>query len=305
MRLEIRSDDPAVARAVSSRLALAPDGDGEHADVVVDYRVARFGSLEAARGRPVYDPPSGCVVYDDETGTLAIDYPPVAQVRAAPAGGAVSIHVDPAARGDLWLLSRPLLTLPLVELLKRRGVYSVHAAAVVLDGRAVVAAGATGSGKSTLCAALLRAGFSYLSDDLVLLRGRSVDGLPDELDVTPSTAPFFPELGDLAGASPEPGWRKHRVDARERFGCALARPAAPAVLLFPEVAPSGTTALEQVGPEEAVLELAPNVLLTEPVSSQAHLDALAELVEGSRTYRIRVGTDWDVLAALVRELVRA
>jgi hypothetical protein len=46
-----------------------------------------------------------------------------------------------------------------------------------------------------------------------------------------------------------------------------------------------------LSPGEALLELAPNVLLTEARSSQAHLDVLAELVERSDCYRLATGTD--------------
>jgi hypothetical protein len=49
--------------------------------------------------------------------------------------------------------------------------------------------------------------------------------------------------------------------------------------------------------------LLPNVLLTEPVTTQAHLDMLAELVESLRCLRLLVGSDLDAAAACVADLV--
>ena len=54
---------------------------------------------------------------------------------------------------------------------------------------------------------------------------------------------------------------------------------------------------------EALLELAPNVLLTEPRSSQAHLDALAALVEASACYRLATGRDLDGAVRLLEGIV--
>ncbi|RYD67824.1 MAG: hypothetical protein EOP58_02220 [Sphingomonadales bacterium] len=52
----------------------------------------------------------------------------------------------------------------------QRGLLPVHAAGVELDGRAVLLAGPSGVGKSTLAAAFWRRGFKLLSDDLTPLR---------------------------------------------------------------------------------------------------------------------------------------
>jgi hypothetical protein len=44
-------------------------------------------------------------------------------------------------------------------------------------------------------------------------------------------------------------------------------------------------------------------LLTDAGSSQAHLDALAELVKASRCYRLETGMDLDRLTELLPSLV--
>jgi hypothetical protein len=55
--------------------------------------------------------------------------------------------------------------------------------------------------------------------------------------------------------------------------------------------------------DEALLELAPNVLLTEPSSSQRHLGALGSLVRAGRCFRVTTGRDFDQVAATIRQLL--
>ena len=73
-----------------------------------------------------------------------------------PGGRWASITVDPGAPDALWAATRPLLTLTLAELLKRQGLYFLHAAGVTRAGGAVLLPGTSGSGKSTLAVALAR-----------------------------------------------------------------------------------------------------------------------------------------------------
>ncbi len=56
---------------------------------------------------------------------------------------------------------------------------AIHAAAVVLDGRAIVLAGPSGSGKTTLTLRLLAIGADYMTEECTLIRAdRTVLGLP-------------------------------------------------------------------------------------------------------------------------------
>lgn len=87
-----------------------------------------------------------------------------------------------------------MLTIPLIELLKRRRLFSVHAACLATNGCGVLFAGASGSGKSTLALSLLMSGFEFLGDDMVFLRNgdgpQRALAFPDAIDFTPSTNSF-------------------------------------------------------------------------------------------------------------------
>lgn len=65
-----------------------------------------------------------------------------------------------------------LLLLPLLHLLRTRGISALHAAAVLSPAGAVLLAGESGRGKSTTAASLDAAGWPLLADDVLLLSAR-------------------------------------------------------------------------------------------------------------------------------------
>lgn len=283
-----------VRRAFHARLASLPtDGDGPP-DLLFEVRSEPLERPE--RARTVYEPPAGEVVYDDGRDLLYLKQGHLSAL-CEPAAGRVRYSAPSLEGEDLWVLSHPLLSVPMMELLKRRGLFGVHAAGASLDGKALVLAGTSGSGKSTLSVALARAGFGFLGDDTLFLDGKRVLAFPDEIDLTEESAGFFPDL-DLA---PSPtGWRKRQLRADS---ARIVWESEPAVLVFPRVSGRPRSELQPIDSGEALLELAPNVLLTEPASSQAHFDALAWLAKASRCYRLETGTDLDEAVGLLRELM--
>jgi hypothetical protein len=206
----------------------------------------------------------------------------------------------------IWLASHVMFTLPLVEMLKRRGLFAVHAAAVAIDGRGILFPGVTGSGKSTISILLVRAGMGFLGDDTVFLRdgpgGPRVHAFPDEIDITDHTARLFSELSAIAETERPAGWPKHRVWPETMYEADVIWECAPKILAFPHVAAEQETRIDPMRGEEALVELLPNVPLTDQKSSQAHLDALAGLVRASRCYRLELGSNRHDLPAVIRQL---
>lgn len=297
LRLRVSAPDE-VLRAFHARLASLPSNGNGPPDLLFE---VGSGELERPEGaRTVYEPPLGEVVYHDGRDLLYLEHGNL-RVLCEPAAGRVRFSASSLEGEDLWFLSHPLFSVPMMELLKRRGLFGVHAAGASLDGRALVLAGTSGSGKSTLSVALARAGFGFLGDDTLFLDLRRevprVLAFPDEIDLTEQSVSFFPDL-QLA---PSPaGWRKRQLRADP---ARIVWESEPAVLVFPRVSGRPRSELRAVDAGEALLELAPNVLLTEPASSQAHLDALAGLARASRCWRLETGTDLDEAVRLLRELM--
>ena len=306
------SGDAALLAALNSRLRQMPPDGATAPALAFEFQTVRDAAnhtVEKPRGpgRLVYEPKvGGQVLHFDSRDQLYIEIGERVRALCDPAGGHTRVSIVQGAGDGLWLASHPLLTLPLMEALKRRGQYSLHAAGLSLNGRALLLAGGRGAGKSTLAITLLRAGFGFLGDDIVFLSrdddGLRVSAFPDEIDVTDETVKLFPELRHLADRPRTPGSPKRQFRAEDVYRSNVVWESRPAALVFPGVADSDSSRLEPMDRDEALLELAPNVLLTEPSSSQAHLDALAQLIRESECYRLRTGRDLDALPRLLRGL---
>jgi hypothetical protein len=80
--------------------------------------------------------------------------------------------------------------------LHARGVYAIHAGAVVYHGAALIVAGRSGQGKTTLVLGLLRRGLGLLSDEFAIADPATQQILPyrRSLHVRPGTPELIPEL---------------------------------------------------------------------------------------------------------------
>lgn len=76
------------------------------------------------------------------------------------------ITVDPARSAESPDVRLFLLGSAFGYLCHQRGVLPIHGASVLIDGEAIVLAGASGAGKSTLADAFARRGYAILSDDV-------------------------------------------------------------------------------------------------------------------------------------------
>ncbi len=211
-----------------------------------------------------------------------------------------SIHVDIVGSLLLYALS---------ELLKPRGFHLLHAAAVSLDGRAVIIPGTQGRGKTTTCLALVSGGFGFLSDDVVFLRetdGRiEVCALPEHVSVTPRTIEMFPELRARA-AELEPGLLKRHARMDDLFPGATAMNAVPAILLFPEVTGEPASRLESLSRRRALEWILPRgVSVLDQGNAARGFKVLSRMVAQCACNRLAFGTNIDEVAPLVKNALAA
>lgn len=301
-RIGVRADDDTIVAAVAARFRALESGVPAY-QAAFDFEfVARkpdIGVQEDAR--QVYESELGAAWYDARDDVLTLGYADIGAAICRPAERSATIVVDPAAAEGLWTATRPLFTLTLAELLKRNGVYFVHAAGVARGPDAILIAGDSGSGKSTLSVALARNGFAFLGDDTVFLT--NVDDLrvlafPDEIDLSDESLAL---LGESADGRTRIGGRAKWQIPPEDAGCVTASSARPAVLVLPSIG-AATGRLREISGSVALVALASNVLLTEPGAAQRHLDALADLTSTVSCYALEVGPDLDEAVAAIADI---
>jgi hypothetical protein len=307
----LQCDDPEVVALVDSRFRPLRRAVAPPTDITIEIRgpeeAAGWLPSPSGTGRPVYDAPGQPIEYFDASDELYLDYGGRVRLLCSLSEGRISMAINGTDPGDSILATHPMLTVALVETMKRFGRFSLHAAGLSLDGRGVLIPGSSGSGKSTLTVTLVRAGFDFLSDDTVFLEpttgGIWVSGFPDEVDVTDTTVSMVPELGHLAVRPLRPGREKHGFRIEDVFDTTVVAGCRPVALVAPHLVEGVGPSLERLGPGEALLQLMPNVLLTDPKASQAHLDVLGELARTIPCYSFSPGPDLPAAAACLRELL--
>ena len=295
--------------ALSDRFACLGSSEGARADITFEYAVVPelYPAAHPERCRSFYDSLKGRALYDPLLDKCYLETGEGIQAFCAPLEGSCRIQVVEPLPEKLWLLTHPFVTLPLMEMLKRRERYMIHAAGVARRGRSILICGASGAGKTTLTVALVRAGFDYMGDDLTVLmkgdEGIRALAFPEVMDVTESSATFFPELAQLA-AQPRPfGWLKHPLKMGDYYPSAIAWETVPAAVLFPRITDARRSRLMPMSSTAALLGLSASVLLTEKTSTGAHLDILGELTRTVPCYEFFTGSDFEKIPHLLESLL--
>jgi hypothetical protein len=306
------SCSPAIGESLDNRFRLLPSGQEHRESISVDFQSVLDQSQHRVekpqgQGRSFYDLPSGESLYFSAADQLYLSFGQGVRALCSPGSGCASFSIIESVPVNLFMASHLMLTILLVEMLKRRGCFSMHAAGFSKSGKAVLIPGTSGAGKSTLAITLLRGGFGYLSDDMVFLRRRAdgleVLGFPEDVDVSDSTINFFSELDFLRSVPKAFAWGKSQVRADQVYGAETVLAARPGAIVFPKISAKDQSDIRPMDPDEALLEMVSNVLLTEGHSCQSHLDILSELVRQTPCYRLATGRDFDRLPVLLSELL--
>lgn len=181
-----------------------------------------------------------------------------------------------------------LLAIPLLHLLRPRGVTALHASAVASPRGAVVCAGVSGSGKSTTAGSLDAYGWPRIADDMVLLAP----------PVSPAAAPTVAALvlgaacwGDSAARL---GLASNATAGSKHFDAGVGLPGLHRLgaLVFPTVLP-GPTSLQRLPPTAALLRLLPAAsgIVADNVHAHAQMQGLKRLLRTVPAYRWSLGRD--------------
>jgi hypothetical protein len=217
------------------------------------------------------------------------------------------IVVEPTPDADEELLRLFILGPALAMLLYQRGMLVLHASAVALAGNGVAFLGFSGWGKSTTAAALHTRGHGVIADDMVAVQ---MDDAGEQPIVWPGfpQLKLWPEAATSLGVPPESLITLHHTyvkrarKAEENFSSAPL----PLKRLY-VLAEGDAQSIEQLPPQDAVIELVRHSFGTRLLSSQpsgAHFSRCASLAKRLPVHRLtrpRLLDELPMLAQLVEQ----
>lgn len=215
-----------------------------------------------------------------------------------PAEGRLVAQVHPETISVPRFFSHLFCQIPLLECLRHRGFYSLHAAALVWKGKGILLVGSAGLGKTTTALAFIEAGCQFVGDDTVLLRNcdGQVEALAwsDEFHLDPETATHFPDIAPLVaqGVIYRPGPKRSfspRIIWQERW-----LPYCEPHWLFVLERGEPPTRLEPIALNEAI-----RALLTQSATvfsdrriAKSHLICLTTLIRQCIPFRLHLAMDF-------------
>jgi hypothetical protein len=139
------------------------------------------------------------------------------------------------------------------------GVTALHCACVAQNGEALLLAGESSSGKSTLSLALAQQGFAFLSDDWTYfsrLDGRLLAwGLTSPLKLMPDAVEHFPDLMSRDPTISSNGELAYEVDPELAFGVTRSACAEPRWLVFLQRQEDPAVSLTEMSPVDSAARL--------------------------------------------------
>ena len=181
----------------------------------------------------------------------------------------------------------------------------LHSAAVGIDGTGLLIAGPSGSGKSSSALACVDAGFSFASDDYVLIDAAH----PPRAHMAYATAKVLrsslarhrhlePHFRNLARNEEKPMLFVHEWHPNAsvpRWNCRA--------VVLPVVAHRATTVLSPIRPAEMLRALAPSSVMLFPLAGDAAFRRMADLCRELPCWRAELADDPGDVAAALRDLL--
>lgn len=181
----------------------------------------------------------------------------------------------------------------------------IHAAVVERNGRALILAADPGSGKSTLCAALVHQGWRLLSDELALVERATgaVWPIARPISLKNASIDIVRSFGGDVQISPvcvdtAKGAIAHMTPPAASVA-ALGVPAVPALVVFPKYVPDESMSSEPMGSAHAFLEIARHAFNLSVLAGDG-FDAIARLLEQVRVHRISYASFDQVIPEIER-----
>jgi hypothetical protein len=197
----------------------------------------------------------------------------------------------------------------LLFLMHRLGYFELHAAACAYEDSGYLLLGASGSGKTTAMLSLIASGWSYLSDDAMVVsaegEGRiSAHALRRSFSLKPDHLERRPELAACATEC-VPGTNKRRLDPRQVWPEQYAPVANPKFIIACNVVDDETTRLTPISRAEALARLVGSTpwLMFDRATAPTHLEVFRSLAASCRSFKLSAGRELFRNGELVASLI--
>jgi hypothetical protein len=218
-------------------------------------------------------------------------------------GGRITTSWTTTAEDMASYLLGPVLAL----VLRQHGRLVLHASGVVVDGKAILLAGAAGAGKSTTAAAFVARGAALITDDVAAIEWS--DGHPHVACGYARIRLWSDSAAALFGSAEAlplltPTWEKRYVDATER-SADEAVPLGSIVILGGR---GDETRLRRLEGHEAVMAVLARMSVPALVEEGEHVrefEQIAHVVSKTPVFELQPRSDLDATPALVDAIVAA
>ncbi|MBA2283970.1 MAG: hypothetical protein H0W02_00655 [Ktedonobacteraceae bacterium] len=221
-----------------------------------------------------------------------------------------TVFIEEMEKCQPWFVTRFAFYMVLGSLFGYDGFEIIHAGAVALEETGALVVGSSGSGKSTLVLSCLRAGMTFLADDVVFL-GRDDDlvhvyAFPEDIGVCEGTFELLHGVPFMESAVADQRFKRH-VDTQHYFGQQIVSESPVRVILFIDADNRDVQfRAEQLSAAQAV-----SMLMQEYVSQQraraggadAMFDIFSDMMSQAAAYQLWLTPDVDLNAAQVLALM--
>lgn len=186
-----------------------------------------------------------------------------------------------------------------------RTYFNVHAAALVKGDTGFLFPGSQHCGKTTLTLELIKRGYHLLSDDLAIINRETlaVMPFPRALNIREKSLPLLSGFENFIISKREftiADEKRWFLDLKEFAGS----PFVPNVIVFPQLDPAETAALEPFSRSMALLELlrqnmAPYLPTLPQPDDASNFEVSSRLVTQASTYRLTVGPVQETIGLLL------
>jgi hypothetical protein len=218
--------------------------------------------------------------------------------------GEALAFIAPELLRDEASLRYNVLELMAFALVSRHDRMPVHTGAVVHNGTAILLAGPSKAGKSTLCYACVREGFQLLSEDVVYVSRTPrlrLWGLPWRVHLLADAVRFFPELADVPARLQPNGKTKLAVETARVGPDRALRHAERALVCVLDRHDSADSVVEPIDPAIAAAALSGD---PEPgFDLYDNTPEVAQALAAGGAYRVTVGHDLACAAEALRQVV--